>query len=147
MACTPLLIPKFSGMFYIDKKTCVIMVNSKYAAFLESIHQPSKMVGVGCFIDKKSSPYYSSIDIENFPRINLSDPSSLMAIASALTKEWNVILHVDEKELLDKLLFEGFYHRKEYLFGISTGADRSVTIHNFIEELGFDTRENFLSLR
>lgn len=99
------LLPTF-GCFSPSKKECVISFDGEYPSSLESVYRVSLIININQNKPMKEDAV-SWIKIEN-RKIDDSD-SSIVNLIESMIKDYNIILHTDNKDILKSLIKNDLY--------------------------------------
>jgi hypothetical protein len=128
----PILVPTYSGVFEdLDKKTCLVFENHKYANILEYMYRPNYM----CCLNQKT-PFSNNLDFI-IKRIYV-DETDLESVFKNLIEDYNVIYHSDDKAVLIELIQSNIFDLRYRNIAISTGLieEWSVkTLFDFVQSL------------
>lgn len=131
------LLPTF-GCFMPSKKECVISFDGLYPSSLESVYRVSLIININQSVLMKEDAV-SWIKIENR---KIDTDNEVKGLIESLVEDYNIILHTDNSELLDKLILNNLYGFKDESVGLSTNfkeKEDARSWFNYIQNL----RENF----
>ena len=100
-----ILLPTF-GCFSPSKKECVISFDGKYPSSLESVYRIGLIININQDNLMKTDSV-SWIQIEN-RKMDDSD-SSIIELITNMVDEYNIILHTENKDILQKLIKNDLY--------------------------------------
>lgn len=110
------LLPTF-GCFMPLKKDCVISFDGEYPSAIEHIYRCSRIINLNQEKLMKTDAV-SWIKIENNP-IGF-DEESVKALIQSLVKDYNIILHTDNIEILNKLIITNLLGFADESVGLSS---------------------------
>ena len=132
------LLPTF-GCFMPLKKDCVISFDGEYPSALENVYRVSLIINLNQEKLMKTDAV-SWIKIENNP-IGF-DEESVKVLIRSLVKDYNIILHTDNLEILNKLIITNLLGFADESVGLSS-HDKAKDTRDWLEYIeSLETNRN-----
>ncbi|MDX9744512.1 MAG: hypothetical protein RBT59_11875 [Arcobacteraceae bacterium] len=127
------LLPTF-GCFMPSKKECAISFDGLYPSSLEHVYRIGLIININQSVLMKEDAV-SWIKIENR---KIENDIEIKELIESLVQEYNIILHTENTEIIDKLILNNLYGFEHESVGLSTdfkGNEDARSWFDYIQNL------------